>query len=292
MSWFDVIQQEPALVYLGAILLGLIVGSFLNVLILRLPRVMEADWRRECAELQEQHQPTEEEAEPLGLAYPPSRCPHCGHRIRAYENIPVISYLLLRGRCAACKGRISPRYPIIELATAVLSVIVVWQFGPTWQSVAALVLTWGLIALAVIDLDTQLLPDDMTQPLLWLGLIANLAGLFTDIQSAVIGAVGGYLSLWTVAKLFSKLTGKEGMGHGDFKLFALFGAWLGWQQLPQIILLSALTGALIGIAMIALKQHDREVPIPFGPYLAAAGWISLMWGGSINQAYLTWSGLG
>ena len=291
MFWLDVIQQQPALIYLGAILLGLIVGSFLNVLILRLPRIMEAGWLRECTELQAQHQATEP-VEPLGLAFPPSQCPHCGHRIRLLENIPVISYLLLRGQCTACKGRISLRYPIIELVTAVLSVIVVWQFGPTWQSAAALVLTWGLVALAVIDLDTQLLPDDMTQPLLWLGLIANLAGLFTDIQSAVIGAAGGYLSLWTVAKLFRTLTGKEGMGHGDFKLFALFGAWLGWQQLPQIILLSALTGALIGITMIALKRRGREIPIPFGPYLAAAGWISLMWGGNLNQAYLSWSGLG
>jgi len=291
MSWIDLIEQQPALAYLGALLLGLIVGSFLNVLILRLPRIMEAGWLRECAEFQAQ-QPTTERAEPLGLAFPPSQCPHCGHRIRPLENIPVISYLLLRGRCTACNGRISLRYPIIELATALLSVIVVWRFGPSWQSAAALVLTWGLIALAVIDLDTQLLPDDMTQPLIWLGLIANLTGLFTDIQSAVIGATGGYLSLWTVAKLFSKLMGKEGMGHGDFKLFALFGAWLGWQQLPQIILLSALTGALIGIAMIALKRQGREVPIPFGPYLAAAGWISLIWGGNINQAYLSWSGLG
>jgi leader peptidase (prepilin peptidase)/N-methyltransferase len=290
MAWIEAFQQTPALLLGSAVVLGLIMGSFLNVVILRLPRMLESEWRRDCAEIADS--PPAGEEPTLGLAWPPSHCPACGHRIRPLENLPILSYLLLRGRCSACGVRISPRYPLVEGLTAILTLIVVLQFGLTWQGLAALPLTWGLIALAVIDYDTQLLPDGITLPLLWLGLILSLFGLFTDSQSAIIGAVAGYLSLWLVFQLFRLATGKEGMGFGDFKLFALFGAWLGWEYLPQIILLSALTGALLGSILIASGRQERGKPIPFGPFLAAAGWISLIWGPQINDTYLRLSGLG
>ena len=279
--------------------LGLIIGSFLNVVILRLPRMMALEWERECAEIGAEGGdmaapvPPEEapEAHPLSLSHPPSTCPHCGARIAPWDNVPVVSWLLLRGRCRSCKGTISVRYPLIEALTAVLSVIVVWHFGASPEAAAALVLTWGLITLAVIDLDTQLLPDDITQPLLWLGLVLSLFGLFTDSTSAIIGAVSGFMALWLVYHAFRLMTGKEGMGRGDFKLLALFGAWLGWQTLPQIILLAALSGAVIGVGLIAAGRRDASQPMPFGPYLAVAGWIAMMWGTSITDAYLRWSGL-
>ncbi len=293
MTWIDAFQQSPALLIGTAIALGLIIGSFLNVVILRLPRMLESEWRRDCAEIAGAPAGGEGAAEPeLSLAKPASHCPSCGHRIRPLENVPILSYLLLRGRCSACGVRISPRYPLVEGLTATLTLIVVLHFGLTWQALAALPLTWGLIALAIIDYDNQLLPDGITLPLLWLGLILSLFGLFTNSQSAIIGAVVGYLSLWLVFQLFRLATGKEGMGFGDFKLFALFGAWLGWQYLPQIILLSALTGALLGTILIASGRHERGRPLPFGPFLAAAGWISLIWGPQINEAYLRVSGLG
>jgi leader peptidase (prepilin peptidase)/N-methyltransferase len=227
----------------------------------------------------------------LSLAYPPSTCPHCGSRISPLDNIPVISWLLLRGRCRSCKGVISARYPLVEALTAVLSVIVVWHFGVTPAAAAALVLTWGLIALALIDLDTQLLPDDITLPLLWLGLLLSLTGLFTDSVSAIVGAVAGFMTLWLVYHAFRLLTGKEGMGRGDFKLLALFGAWLGWQALPLVLLLAALSGAVIGVGLIAGGRRDAAQPMPFGPFLASAGWIALLWGETITTAYLRWSGL-
>jgi len=290
MAWIEAFQQSPALFLGSAVVLGLIMGSFLNVVILRLPRILESEWRRDCAEIA--GTPAAGEEPSLGLAKPASHCPACGHRIRPLENLPILSYLLLRGRCSACGVRISPRYPLVEGLTAILTLIVVLHFGLSWQTLAALPLTWGLIALSLIDYDTQLLPDGITQPLLWLGLILSLLGLFTDSQSAIIGAVAGYLSLWSVFQLFRLATGKEGMGYGDFKLFALFGAWMGWQYLPQIILLSALTGALLGSILIASGRHERGNPIPFGPFLAAAGWISLIWGPQINDAYLRLSGLG
>jgi leader peptidase (prepilin peptidase)/N-methyltransferase len=290
MTWLDVFQQSPPLLFGTAIVLGLIIGSFLNVVILRLPRMLEREWRHECAELAEGHPALEDP--PLTLATPASHCPACGHRIRPLENLPILSYLFLRGRCSACGVRISPRYPLVEGLTALLTLIVVLQLGLTWQALAALPLTWGLIALALIDYDTQLLPDGITMPLLWLGLILSLFGLFTDSQSAIIGAVAGYLSLWIVFQLFRLVTGKEGMGFGDFKLFALQGAWMGWQSLPQIILVSALTGALLGSILIATGRHEQGKPLPFGPFLAAAGWISLLWGQQINDAYLRFSGLG
>lgn len=293
MTWIDAFRQNPALLVGGALALGLVIGSFLNVVILRLPRMLESGWRRDCAEITGASAQVDGPTGPeLTLARPPSHCPACGHRIRPLENLPILSYLVLRGRCSACGVRISPRYPLVEGLTALLTLAVVLRFGLTWQALAALPLTWGLITLALIDYDTQLLPDGITLPLLWLGLITSIFSLFADSQSAIIGAVAGYLSLWMVFQAFRLATGKEGMGFGDFKLFALFGAWLGWQYLPQIILLSALTGALLGSVLIASGRHERGRPLPFGPFLAAAGWISLIWGPQINDTYLRLSGLG
>jgi leader peptidase (prepilin peptidase) / N-methyltransferase len=291
MPLIDLLLHEPVLLYTGTLVLGLVVGSFLNVVIHRLPRMMTEEWRRDCAEVQGEA-PDQDGAPRLSLAYPGSRCPHCGHAIAALENVPILSYLFLRGRCSACGASIGLRYPLIEAITALLSVAIVWRFGPGWEAVAALTLTWGLVALAGIDLDTQLLPDAITQPLLWLGLLLSLGGLFTEPQSAILGAAAGYLSLWTVFHLFRLATGKEGMGHGDFKLLGLFGAWLGWQYLPQIVLGSAVVGALVGLALIASGRQGRDIPIPFGPYLASAGWIALVWGDAINRAYANWAGLG
>ncbi|MFH1657801.1 MAG: A24 family peptidase [Pseudomonadota bacterium] len=266
-------------------LLGLCVGSFLNVVIHRLPKMMEQEWHAQCAELRGEMASTVEE--PLSLAKPRSRCPACGHQITAIENIPLISYLFfLRGKCSGCHTRISPRYPIIEAVTGLLSAYVAWHFGPTLQAAAGLVLVWALIALAAIDLDTQLLPDSITVPLLWLGLALNLWGAYVDLPSAVAGAMLGYLALWSVFWLFKLATGKEGMGYGDFKLLAALGAWLGWQMLPAIILLSSVVGAVVGITLIVATRHGRNVPIPFGPYLAAAGGITLFWGESITRSYL------
>lgn len=299
-EFLDVLEATPWLLYGSTGLLGLIVGSFLNVVILRLPRIMENEWRRDCAELLQppeggEHDPAEhpraDASEPLGLSRPGSRCPACGHGIRPWENIPLLSFAMLRGRCSACGIRISPRYPAIEALTAVLSLLVVWQFGLSLQAAAALVFTWSMIALAVIDFDTQLLPDAITLPVLWLGLFLSLFGVFVGSETAIVGAVAGYLSLWTVFQLFRLLTGREGMGRGDFKLLALFGAWMGWQALPQIILLSAVPGAAVGMLLILLGRQERRVPIPFGPFLAIAGWISLLWGPAITDAYLRWSGL-
>ncbi|MBU1365352.1 MAG: A24 family peptidase [Gammaproteobacteria bacterium] len=266
-------------------LLGLCVGSFLNVVIHRLPKIMEQEWHAQCAELLGEAAP--ETNEPLSLSSPRSRCPACGHQITATENIPLISYLLiLRGKCSGCRTPISPRYPIIEAITGLISAYVAWHFGPTLQAAGALVLVWALIALAAIDLDTQLLPDSITLPLVWLGLAINLWGIYSDLPSAVIGAMLGYLALWSVFWLFKLATGKEGMGYGDFKLLAALGAWLGWQMLPAIILLSSVVGAAVGITLIVVTRHGRNVPIPFGPYLAAAGGIALFWGAKITQTYL------
>jgi leader peptidase (prepilin peptidase)/N-methyltransferase len=266
-------------------LLGLCVGSFLNVVIHRLPKMMDREWQAQCAELRGEEAPTS--AEILTLAKPRSRCPSCGHQITAIENIPLLSYLLiLRGKCSGCQARISPRYPIVEATTGLISAYVAWHFGPTLQAAGALALVWSLIALAAIDLDTQLLPDSITLPLLWLGLTLNLWGTFADLSSAVIGAMLGYLALWSVFWLFKLATGKEGMGYGDFKLLAALGAWLGWQMLPVIILLSSVVGAVVGITLIIATRHGRNVPIPFGPYLAAAGGIALFWGASITKSYL------
>ena len=264
-------------------LLGLCVGSFLNVVIHRLPKIMEQEWHGQCAELRGEPAPATEK---LSLSSPRSRCPKCGHKITALENIPVLSYLILNGKCKGCSTPISPRYPIIEIFTALASTYAAWHFGPTIQTVGALLLIWSLIALTAIDFDTQLLPDSITLPLLWLGLAFNITNTYTDISTAVIGAIVGYLSLWLVFWGFKLATGKEGMGYGDFKLLAALGAWLGWQMLPAIILLSSVVGAVVGISLILFARHGRNIPIPFGPYLAAAGCIALFWGQAITQSYL------
>jgi leader peptidase (prepilin peptidase)/N-methyltransferase len=290
MELFNLLQQNPAFFTGTVFVIGLIVGSFLNVVIHRLPIMMERDWKAQCREYLGGEDTAAQEA-PLGLARPASHCPHCGHKIRFYENVPLLSYLWLRGRCASCQQAISLRYPLIELLTAVLSAIVAWHFGFGWQAATALLLTWALIALSMIDVDHQLLPDSLTLPFLWLGLILSLFPVFADMRSSLIGAVAGYLSLWTVYQIFKLVTGKEGMGFGDFKLLALLGAWLGWQSLPVIVLLSSAVGAVLGGAMIAIQGRDRHQPIPFGPYLAIAGWIALLWGEDISSTYLRWSGM-
>lgn len=284
MTVFDLIQSTPIAFSLLATVLGLLVGSFLNVVIYRTPILLMRCWRRECQELTEQ--PLDAEGEKFNLVTPRSRCPHCHHSIAALENIPVLSYLWLRGKCSACAKPISVRYPFIELLSAALSAVTAWHFGFGMAAVAALALTWVLIALAFIDIDHMLLPDSLVLPFLWLGLLLNVFNVFTPLSNAVIGAVAGYLSLWLVFHLFKLITGKEGMGYGDFKLLALFGAWLGWQSLPLIILLSSLIGALIGIGLIVLRGRDRAQPLPFGPYLAAAGWVAMLWGDVILRHYL------
>ncbi|MBU6491883.1 MAG: prepilin peptidase [Burkholderiales bacterium] len=261
-------------------LAGLLIGSFLNVVIHRLPRMLERAWQAELDELgggTPGRIPVHAEP-PYNLWHPGSSCPACGHRLRPWENIPLVSFVVLRGRCSACRQAIARRYPAVELLSAALSVLVVWQLGATWQGVAALGLTYTLITLAFIDTDTQLLPDCLTLPLLWAGLLCNLAGLFVPLRDAVLGAMGGYLSLWLVYWIFRLLRGKEGMGYGDFKLLAALGAWLGWAVLPQIVLLSSISGAAIGIAAVLAGRQARHEPIPFGPFLAAAGVLTLLTG--------------
>lgn len=265
-------------------LVGLAIGSFLNVVVYRLPRMMEREWREQCAEL---HGETVPPAPRFNLATPPSSCPGCGHRIRALENVPVVSYLVLRGKCAACGARISPRYPAVELLAAAAAGLSAWHFGFGWSAFGAMAFLWCMIALSCIDIDTQLLPDSITLPLLWAGLLVNLRGTFVELPAAVIGAAAGYLVLWAVYWGFKLLTGKEGMGFGDFKLLGAIGAWLGWKMLPLVILLSSFVGALVGVVLIVLARRGREVPIPFGPYLAAAGVIALFWGDAILERYLS-----
>lgn len=277
----------PVAFYLPALaLLGLAVGSFLNVVIYRLPVMIKHRWSAECASEQSDVQETAPPSKPYNLLFPPSTCPDCGHRIRAWENIPVFSWLWLHGRCSACKTPISVQYPVVELLTMTMTLITGWWLGFDLKLLFALVLTWTLIGLAFIDKDSLLLPDVMTLPLLWIGLLVNLNGLFVPLTSAVIGAVAGYLSLWGVYHLFRLTTGKEGMGYGDFKLLAALGAWFGWQMLPLILLLSSLVGAITGVALIVIGRHHREHPLPFGPYLAATGWIALLWGPFLTNAWL------
>ncbi|MHB1619569.1 MAG: prepilin peptidase [Sulfuricella sp.] len=309
---FEPLQSSPALYVSVAALLGLMVGSFLNVVIHRLPRMMEREWREQCRTMDGEGTPPAApynyNQDPAGddrfpspqregiegrgkqptynLVVPRSACPSCGHMIPAWENIPVISWLILRGRCAHCKTPISPRYPIVEAFTGLISGYVAWRFGFGPTALAALLFAWTLIALTFIDFDTQLLPDSITQPLIWLGLLLNLNGFFTGLDSALVGAVAGYLSLWSVYWLFKLVTKKEGMGYGDFKLLAAIGAWLGWQMLPLVILLSSLVGAVVGLSLILFAGHGRQIPIPFGPYLAGGGLIALLWGKPITQAYL------
>lgn len=269
--------------------LGLLVGSFLNVVILRVPTRMAAEWRREARDILE----LEADPAPLppGIVRVPSHCMHCQHRLSALDNIPVLGWLLLRGRCRYCQAKISIQYPLVELLSGVLCAVIVWKFGPTWAALAGLVLTWTLIALAGIDLRTQLLPDQLTLPLLWLGLVLALIPMFVAAPAAIIGAAIGYLSLWSVYWVFKLLTGKEGMGHGDFKLLAALGAWMGPVALLPMILLSSLIGALVGGGMIVWRRHDSQIPIPFGPFIAAAGWVWFVAGDGLLQTYLRLSGL-
>jgi len=278
-------SSPPAHLWAASVagIFGLLIGSFLNVVIHRLPKMMQRESDNYVA--QESGQPLPH-TERYNLTIPRSSCPHCGHRITAMENIPVISYLFLKGKCSQCKTPISARYPIIELITGALSAFLVWRFGTGLAGWAVLGFTYLLIAMTFIDADTQLLPDDLTLPLLWLGLLVNLNGTFVPLRDAVIGAAAGYLSLWAIYWLFKILTGKEGMGYGDFKLLAALGAWFGWMMLPLIVLLSSVVGAVVGISLIAFSKHGRDKPIPFGPYLAAAGMITLLYGKGIVQAYL------
>jgi leader peptidase (prepilin peptidase)/N-methyltransferase len=292
----QLLQSSPLAFTIMTGVLGLMVGSFLNVVIHRLPKMMELGWRQQCAELFQDDESSDphparggdETAQhaPYNLIVPRSACPHCNHAISAWENIPIVSYLVLRGKCKGCGAVISPRYPIVEAISGMLCAYAAWHFGFGWTAAGALLLVWALLALTAIDIDTQLLPDDITLPLLWAGLLFNLNGVFTSLSSAVLGAVIGYLALWSVYWLFKLATGKEGMGYGDFKLLAALGAWLGWQMLPLIILLSSLVGAVVGITLIVALKHGRNIPIPFGPYLAGGGLIALFWGPELTQTYL------
>jgi leader peptidase (prepilin peptidase) / N-methyltransferase len=297
-------SSDPALFAGSVFLLGLLIGSFLNVVIYRLPIILECEWRSQAAEALSAGTTSTQEASPQAplerftLSTPRSACPNCKAPITALQNIPVISWLALRGRCASCKAKISARYPLVELTTAILSAWVAWHFGFGAPAACALLVTWALIALTGIDIDHQLLPDNITLPLMWAGLAAAVAlGPLTGVappvsaKDAIIGAAAGYTSLWLVFHAFKLVTGKEGMGYGDFKLFAALGAWLGWKLLPLIIVLSAATGAVLGILMIALQGRDRRAPMPFGPYLAAAGWLAMMYGDSLLNGYLRISGL-
>lgn len=289
MPFIELLQSSAWYLYLTLGILGLVIGSFLNVVIHRLPVMMERQWKLESLEaLYPDKVP--ERMEPYNLVKPDSQCPGCGHSIKPWENIPVISYLFLRGRCSSCKQSISARYPMVEIASALLALLAGVCFGATLQTVLACLLLWTLLALAIIDLDTLYLPDSMTLPLLWLGLLANTAELFVPLKDAVFGAIAGYLFLWSLYWLFKLATGKEGMGYGDFKLLAALGAWLGWQMLPLIILLSSLVGTIAGVMLIIFKNHQRSNPIPFGPYLAVAGVITLFWGHQMIETYLHMAG--
>ncbi|MEN9357745.1 MAG: hypothetical protein RL695_1916 [Pseudomonadota bacterium] len=283
MLTFTELLMQPGYLAGFCLLLGLMVGSFLNVVIYRLPLMMQREWEAQCAELRGETPPTQER---FNIAVPRSRCPKCAHPISALENIPLISWLALRGRCRGCQTPISPRYPLIEALCGALSAYAGWEFGFTLTTLVALLFLWAMIALTFIDFDTQLLPDDITLPLLWLGLLININGTFVDLKSAVIGAMAGYLALWSVFWGFKLVTGKEGMGYGDFKLLAAIGAWFGWQLLPMTILLSSVVGAVIGISLIVFTRHGRNTPIPFGPYLATAGVIAMFWGKPLSQLLL------
>lgn len=290
MTHFIQLLQDSPLFFIAVCgTVGMMVGSFLNVVIHRLPKMMEREWLAHCSGLNGSAGPDSAGAEPApryNLVVPRSACPHCGHNISAPENIPIVSYLLLRGKCRSCGAPISARYPLVEALSGLLSGYAAWHFGFGLAACAALLFVWALLALTFIDFDTQLLPDDITLPLLWSGLLFNLAGTFADLRGAVIGAVAGYLVLWAVYWLFKLATGKEGMGYGDFKLLAAIGAWLGWQMLPLVILLSSLVGAVVGVTLIVAARHGRNAPIPFGPYLAGGGLIALFWGQALTQGYL------
>jgi leader peptidase (prepilin peptidase)/N-methyltransferase len=290
---FELFSESATLFVAVVFAFCLVIGSFLNVVIHRLPIMMERDWREQAAELAKTPPETELPAGRFDLVIPRSRCPSCGTMITAWQNIPVISYLLLGGKCAKCNESISARYPLVELMTAVLAALCAWRFGVSWEALMAIVMTLALLPIAMIDADTQLIPDSIVLPLMWIGLAMSLfhpmegaQTLFIAPEQAIVGVMAGYLSLWSIYQLFKIVTGKEGMGYGDFKLLAALGAWLGWQQLPLIILMSAVVGAIVGIALMVFRKHERSVPIPFGPYLAAAGWITMLWGDTIRNTYL------
>lgn len=300
----QILETQPYVFYSLVILFSLVIGSFLNVVIHRLPKMLQQEWTQDCKAFLAQEDTQKEDqnnnkheddntADSLNhpnitLSTPHSSCPHCNHKIRFYENIPVLSWLFLQGKCSQCKKAISIRYPLVETFTAALSVVVAYYYGPTLLTLALLLLTWGLVCLTLIDFDHMLLPDQITLPLLWLGLLVNLDASLVSLHDAVIGAVVGYMSLYSIFWLFKLITGKEGMGYGDFKLVALFGAWMGWQLLPLLILMASLVGAIVGISLMAFKGHQREQAIPFGPYLAIAGWITLLWGDALWGWYLSY----
>jgi leader peptidase (prepilin peptidase)/N-methyltransferase len=281
-------QQSPIAFQFFVVIFSLIIGSFLNVVIYRLPKMMHNNWTLECREFlaDEVNSIPAKEITELTLSKPDSTCPNCQHEIRYYENIPIISWLFLKGKCSQCKNNISIRYPLVEATTALLSLVIATHYGVSFQTLLLLILTWGLVCLTLIDFDHMLLPDQIVMPLLWLGLLVNITGTFVPLSDAVIGATVGYMSLFSVFCLFKLFTGKEGMGHGDFKLFALFGAWIGWQLLPILILMASVVGAIIGISLMLFKNHTREQAIPFGPYLAIAGWITVLWGDGIWTWYI------
>ena len=285
---FEIFSAFPVRFMSTVGIFGLVIGSFLNVVIHRLPIMLESEWRQECQQFLAIECDEPSTAESYNLAVPRSHCPGCGKSLGVLENIPVISYLILRGRCSGCGMGIPFRYPVVEVLAALLSLVVAWHFGVTTQMVAALVLTWSLIVLSFIDFDRQLLPDLITLPLLWLGLMLSVFEVFIDSKASILGAALGYLSLWLVFQLFRWITGKEGMGFGDFKLLSVLGAWLVWQYLPLIIFLSSVLGSVVGLLMILFMGHDRRLPIPFGPYLAAAGWVALIWGDRLNALYMGW----
>ncbi|MFT7299989.1 MAG: leader peptidase (prepilin peptidase)/N-methyltransferase [Porticoccus sp.] len=280
----DTMGLPPTLIITASLILGLMIGSFLNVVIYRLPLQLSASWRRESLDFLGME--PDFTATNINIAWPPSHCPKCGTKVKPWQNIPVFSYLLLKGKCNNCAARISLQYPLIEISSALITTFVVYRFGLTSTGFIVLLFSWSLVALTGIDFNEQLLPDNITLPLLWLGLLVNVQSVFAPLSDAVIGATAGYLCLWSIFWVFKLLTGKEGMGHGDFKLLAALGAWMGWQQLLLIVLLSSLVGAVVGIAMIAFLGRDKQIPIPFGPYLAAAGWIALIWGDHITGHYL------
>lgn len=289
--FMDIIQfwnSNMVVFALSAAVLGLLIGSFLNVVVYRLPQMMMRDWRQQARDVLEM--PEEQSKETFNLILPNSRCPHCSHEIKPWENIPLLSWLFLRGKCSDCKQPISMRYPLVELACSLLSAVIAWHYGVSWDALAMLVLTWGLLAMSLIDADHQLLPDALVLPLLWLGLILNSFGVFVSLSDAVWGAAIGYMSLWSIFWLFKLVTGKEGMGYGDFKLLAMLGAWGGWQILPLTILLSSVVGAVLGVIILRVQRNSISKPIPFGPYLALAGWIALLWGDEMTSSYLQFAG--
>ncbi len=288
MPLLEFLASHTLAFVLCTLLIGLLIGSFLNVVVYRLPKMLLRDWQTQAREILKL--PATNDDQTFNLILPNSSCPHCAHEIKPWENIPIFSWLFLRGKCSACKAPISKRYPLVELTCGLLSAYVAWHFGFTWQTGAMLVLTWGLLAMSLIDADHQLLPDALVLPLLWLGLIINQFSLFASPADALWGAIAGYLSLWSVYWLFKLVTGKEGMGYGDFKLLAMLGAWGGWQILPLTILLSSLVGAVLGVIMLRLRNAETSTPIPFGPYLAIAGWIALLWGEQITASYLQIAG--